>query len=250
MARFLTTSGTSYEIERIMIDAEKELVLISPFLKLSKTFFERLQDATRKGVKVTIIFGKDKLNTSEEKQIKKLGNIKLYFLKNLHAKCYFNENDMVITSMNMFEFSEKNNREMGVFINKEQDLSVFNQAIVEVKSIIDNSEKLFSTEKNVDQSGKFVQESPQLQHVSQYQSNNNYGACIRCARKIPFDPFRPLCSECFNTWSQFGNVDYIENCCHSCGIQSDASFAKPLCNSCFQQLPKGVKVALNNAYNY
>ena len=65
---------------------------------------------------------------------------KLYYYHNLHAKCYFNDSEMVITSMNMYEFSEKNNREMGIYINKSNDNSTFLDAFQETKSIIDNSE--------------------------------------------------------------------------------------------------------------
>ena len=52
MADFLTTNGTSSEIENIIIDAKKELTLVSPYLKLSKTFYERLRDADQRGVKI------------------------------------------------------------------------------------------------------------------------------------------------------------------------------------------------------
>ena len=39
-------------------------------------------------------------------------HVHLYFSKNLHAKCYLNEKKMIITSMNLYEFSQVNNREM------------------------------------------------------------------------------------------------------------------------------------------
>lgn len=44
MAEFLTTNGTSYHIENIIIGAEEKLVLVSPYLQISKTFYERLKD--------------------------------------------------------------------------------------------------------------------------------------------------------------------------------------------------------------
>ncbi len=57
MAEFLTTHGTAFQIENVIAGARKRLTLVSPFIKLSKTLAERLQDAARRGVKITIVFG-------------------------------------------------------------------------------------------------------------------------------------------------------------------------------------------------
>ncbi len=117
MADFLTTSGTSHHIENIIMDAKAKLVLVSPYLKLSKTFFERLKDASGKGVSIKIVYGKDELKPNERNSLAELKNAELFYFQNLHAKCFFNESKMVITSMNMYEFSEKTNREMGILID-------------------------------------------------------------------------------------------------------------------------------------
>ena len=114
MAKFLTTSGVSYQVELIIKEAKKKLVLISPYVQISKVLLERLQNASDKGVQIILIYGKDELKPVEKKQLNSIENLKLYYYQNLHAKCYFNEKTMVITSMNLYEFSDKHNREMGV----------------------------------------------------------------------------------------------------------------------------------------
>jgi hypothetical protein len=38
MAEFLTTTGISHKIENIILNAKKNLILVSPYLKISKTF--------------------------------------------------------------------------------------------------------------------------------------------------------------------------------------------------------------------
>jgi hypothetical protein len=108
MAEFLTTNGTSLQIENIIIDAKTKLILVSPYLQLSKTLYERLKDASNRNVVIKIIYGKDELKPNEKNSLAELKNVEIYFFENLHAKCYFNETKMVITSMNMYEFSEKN----------------------------------------------------------------------------------------------------------------------------------------------
>mgnify|MGYP007072815678 CR=1 FL=1 len=43
---------------------------------------------------------------------------------------------MIITSMNMYEFSEKNNREMGILIEANSDKQIYDKAVVEAESIL------------------------------------------------------------------------------------------------------------------
>src|SRR5690606_27510368 len=105
MAEFLTTSGISHQIEDIIIDADSKLILVSPFLQLSKNLLQRLKEASGNKVNIKIIYGKDELKQSEKDSLSEINNLEIYFLENLHAKCYLNEKKMVITSMNMYEFS-------------------------------------------------------------------------------------------------------------------------------------------------
>jgi len=135
MAEFLTTVETSSNIEKIIKKSNSDLTLVTPFLKLSKNIVERVIDAEDRGVKITLIYGKNELSITEKEKLHKLNNIEVYFYKDLHAKCYHNENTMIITSMNLYEFSERNNREMGILLNKRGDYKVFNDAIDEIKSI-------------------------------------------------------------------------------------------------------------------
>lgn len=125
MAEFLTTRGISHHIEDLIIKCKTKLVLVSPYLKLSQLFYQRLKDAATRGVRITIVYGKKELKPEEEGRLAELQNIQVYYFKDLHAKCYFNETKMVITSMNMYEFSEINNREMGVLIDRATDKKLF-----------------------------------------------------------------------------------------------------------------------------
>jgi hypothetical protein len=136
MPQFLTTAGTSHIIEDIIIKAKSELVLITPYLKLSRILFERLTDANHRGVRIQLVYGKSELQPSERQQLNALTNIELLFLSNLHAKCYFNESTLIVSSMNLYEFSEKNNREMGIVLTRRDDVDCFADALAEAHSII------------------------------------------------------------------------------------------------------------------
>jgi hypothetical protein len=136
MAEFLRTSGISYQIEDIIINAKEKLIIISPYLKLTDNLFERLKEKDSENIELIFIYGKSELNENEKRKLHSLKNLSLYYYKNLHAKCYFNESKMLITSMNLHEFSERNNREMGIFVEKQVDSSIFENAEQESFSII------------------------------------------------------------------------------------------------------------------
>ncbi|KAB2810021.1 phospholipase D-like domain-containing protein [Phaeocystidibacter luteus] len=228
MASFLTTNGTSYQIEHIITHAEQTLTLVSPYLQISKTFLERLKDAAAHKVKIQIVFGKDELKPNERNSLAQISNLELYYFENLHAKCYFNEKAMVLTSMNMYEFSEKNNREMGVFISSAEDSELYKAAVREARSIIQHSEsiELFKTKRKLNTS-------------SDSQNNKSKkpkrGYCIRCEDRIPYNIDKPYCIDCFNSWSRYANRDYEETACHSCGEFEFTTMDKPICYPCYKK---------------
>jgi phosphatidylserine/phosphatidylglycerophosphate/cardiolipin synthase-like enzyme len=228
MAEFLTTNGTSYHIENIIIDANTELVLVSPYLQISKTFFERLKDACNRRVKIKIIYGKDDLRPNEKALIAELRGVELFYFENLHAKCYYNEKSMVITSMNMYQFSEKTNREMGIFIDADNDRSLFHKATLEVKSILQSAERIVFKNSFSKPEKFFDGQSPFRKSMVMY------GYCIRCEHSIPYDPTAPYCYNCYQTWTNFQNPFYEENVCHKCGNDESATMARPRCYPCYK----------------
>lgn len=88
-----------------------------------------------------LIYGKTELSSNEKMKITSLENVEVYFCKNLHAKCYHNEETLIISSMNLCEFSERNNREMGMLIEKSRDSDIFNETLCEIESIKNASVK-------------------------------------------------------------------------------------------------------------
>jgi len=220
----LTTTGTSHYVENIIIGAEKKLVLVSPYLQISKNLYERLNDASARGVIIKIIYGKDELKPNEKNSLAELKNLELLFFENLHAKCYFNEKEMVIISMNMYEFSEKTNRKMGIYLTKMNDKNIFNDAVKETLSIIQSSEiiQLSKTKRKLFQNKK-----------ENKNKKPERGYCIRCEERTPYNVEKPYCKNCYNVWSQFENYEYEEDFCHSCGEFRVTSMVKPECYECF-----------------
>jgi len=141
MPKYLRTSGITAGVEELIREARERLYIISPYLKLSDNIKELLNDKEREKTEVRIIFGKQELNPSEMTYLQNLAYVRLYFSKNLHAKCYLNEKKMIISSMNLYEFSQQNNREMGILIERhiEADKQVYEDAWRDIESILNNA---------------------------------------------------------------------------------------------------------------
>ncbi len=143
MATFLNTRKAVAALEDLMKHAEEKLILISPYLKLSKDFKELLTYRNGKDKITTVIFGKQELKPDEMKFLESLRFVILKFNEDLHAKCYVNDKKMIITSLNLYEFSMANNKEMGVLVDLDDpnDKELYDAAFEEIKFIEDTSQK-------------------------------------------------------------------------------------------------------------
>lgn len=142
MAKFLNTSATNYYLEELIKNSSERLILISPYLKLNDKIKELLEDKNRLKIDIRIVYGKSELQPEEINWLNKLSFVRTSFCKNLHAKCYFNEESCIITSLNLYEFSQVNNNEMGVFISRNEDLEIYKDAYEEAQRIIRISEEV------------------------------------------------------------------------------------------------------------
>jgi len=141
MARFLNTSATTYYLEELVGNARERLILISPYLRFNDRIRELIEDKDRLKIDTRIIYGKSELHRGEEVWLESLDFVRCSFCKNLHAKCYLNETQAIITSMNLYEFSQINNNEMGVLLDRGDDAEAFNGAYAEARRLIRVSEE-------------------------------------------------------------------------------------------------------------
>ncbi len=163
MAKFLNTSATNYFLEELIKTAKDRLILISPFLKLNDRIKELIEDKNRLKIDVRIIYGKNELQNDEIAWLSELTFIRTSFCKNLHAKCYFNEESCIITSLNLYEFSQVNNNEMGVAVSRSEDSELYREAYDEAQRIIRISDEVrISLEKITPESKKDGKKSSEV----------------------------------------------------------------------------------------
>lgn len=221
MAEFLTTKGIQSNIEAIITEAKKKIVLVSPFIKLSDYYLDCLTRAAERGVTIIIIYGKSEMNSTVATRISDIKNIEVHYFEHLHAKCYLNESKMVITSMNLYDASEKN-REMGVLVHRNVDADLFQKAVEEVQLILKSPQ---TVRQEVVTTEEWFE--------AEVDEEDLMGCCIRCGTDIEYDTDRPFCSNCYSKWAEHENPFYTERYCHSCGEKRSTSKEKPECYDCY-----------------
>ncbi len=257
MARFLTGNNLNAEIENIFRDAASMLILISPFIKLHDRYkASLLSHKENDKLAMIVIFGKNEENLSRSMSLddlnffKQFPNIEIKYEKRLHAKYYANEFAAIITSMNLYSFSQDNNIEVGVlaeyslFGNNSLDADAekyFSEVINLSEPIFKKSpqyentllglKKKYSQSKiEIDKIADFFSDRPDKNNVvkNNVQNQKQTGFCIRTAASIPFNKDKPLSPDAYKQWNK--NPNNPENFCHFSGERSngETSVAKPI----------------------
>ena len=224
MGEFLTTAGVSHRLEQIIKNANEDLILISPYFNVNRRVKELLEHKDRENINIRVVCRKSKLPKSENNWFNSLASVHTVFRKNLHAKCYLNENEALLTSMNLYEFSQINNDEMGIFITRTEEPDLY-------KSIYEESVRLATKRESVGGAADARNAGGTTQTMQS-------GFCIRCNDNIPIEQAKPYCESCFASWNQYENRKFAENYCHTCGERHSTSFARPECRPCYSQTAK------------
>jgi hypothetical protein len=235
MAKFLDTTGISYHLEQLIKNSSDQLILISPYLKMNNRIKELIDDKDRLKIDIRVIYGKGDLLPDESSWFKSKSSIRTSFCKNLHAKCYMNEKEALITSMNLYDFSQANNNEMGIYVIKSEDLELYESINTEVKRLIRFSEPVqVFVERVVPKEMPAKLAKVQINKANKGTSIPTNGFCIRCKADIRLDPKHPLCKECYGVWKQYENPNFEEKHCHICGKLNKSTLLKPTCYDCYK----------------
>jgi RNA polymerase-binding transcription factor DksA len=122
MAEFLTDTKLDDKLTDIIWNAKKELIILSPFIRLDdyckNVVFKKLKNNPE--LEIIIVFGKNEgetqrsLTPADLDIFKEYCNITIIYCKNLHAKFYANEDEALLTSLNLLGKSMTENVEYGI----------------------------------------------------------------------------------------------------------------------------------------
>ncbi|MEQ9285369.1 MAG: hypothetical protein RIG77_00585 [Cyclobacteriaceae bacterium] len=115
---FIQPAEISGKIMTLIDQAKVEVILISPYNKFAywKKLTQRIDKAKRRGIKIKWYIRKNVDNNVE--QIREIG-IEPIEIENLHCKIYLNEQNAVVTSMNLHEYSDTSSIDIGYLITQE-----------------------------------------------------------------------------------------------------------------------------------
>ena len=228
MAEFLTRKGIVYYLDKIIEEANRELVLISPYIKADDETKNLLKAKTR-ATTIHVIYGKKELKPAEKSFLDSLG-IATSFLKNLHAKCYLNENEALLTSMNLYQFSQEHNDEMGILVSRQVDAELYEAIHTQAMRWKTASSEVESVTTGQVNSAP-TKARKRSNRTQPHKPKDGY--CIRCKAVVAANPEQPYCKRCYASWKRFENESYEEKHCHTCGSKHAATLIKPLCRACY-----------------
>ena len=208
MAQILTTKEQAAAIERVIRKAENEIYLISYSIKIEDAYIKRIKHAAERNVKIKVIYG-ESLKKETEKALKEIPNIEIRQLTGLHAKVFANTLECIIGSMNLYDYSEHNNTELGCLLTIKDDKDAFEDALSHCKEIHSDATLIWPLE--------VVDNSTKEKTVFK----KNIGYCIRTGAEIPFNIEKPMSYEAFKSWNKYGDKNHPEKFCHFSGEPSD-----------------------------
>ena len=149
MAKFLNTTGVSYHLEELIKNTQDRLILISPYLQFHKRIKDHLHNLNIQKKDIRIVYRENKLQVEESNWLEDQIGVRTSILNSLHAKCYINESEAIVTSMNLYSFSQQNNDEMGILVKKSENPELYNEIYNEAKRILTVSEEIRVSVKKV-----------------------------------------------------------------------------------------------------
>lgn len=249
----LNQSGTRERLESLINQAEKYIILVSPYVTLDKlrSLVRPLQVALANDVQVKLVFrkrdvssgGNDVLASETIGQLREAG-MELRVLKDLHAKIYLSEKGAILTSLNLLESSFNNSIEIGTWFAASNP--AYQKVVEFLKREIHPTSELISSlpepEAPATKKQRRKRESVKAELPSREAANEgseNDGSCIGCATGIEFNPERPLCSDCYKAWKKNKDPEWQGEFCQLCGTDSEKiSFSKPLCRDCYKDIAR------------
>ena len=158
---FLTGKPLSDTIYDTLFKAEKELIIISPYIQLGDYLKDNVFKQLLNNTKLHILIGFGKNTSNGEENCKRedieyfLGfpNITMVYIPQLHGQYYANEKQSVITSMNLLDYSLVNKVEFGVLAEKAlTDLvnknNFFETSKNTIMSVLDSGYTIFAKRPN------------------------------------------------------------------------------------------------------
>ncbi|KQC30226.1 phospholipase D family protein [Flagellimonas eckloniae] len=278
MAKFIKGNQLNAELERIFDEAEQQLIIVSPYIKLHARILDVLKSKKQNDkLRIVIIFGKNEDNIANSFRkndfefLKDFPNIEIRYESRLHAKYYANESSALLSSMNLYDYSQNNNIEFGILTKvtlfgeltgnffsdtlDEEAFKYFEQVAINSECLYKRTpeydeslmglKRKYTESHTEDQLSELLNSSVQTQ--SPYKSigtkKKKHGYCIRTGVEIPFNSEKPFCDKAYKSWLRYKDKSYQEKYCHYSGEESngETSFSRPILRKNWHQAKSKIR---------
>lgn len=211
---FITGNALNMALETLFEKAERHLVLISPYINLHDRYASVLKSKLQNDkLAIVLVFGKNEDDPSRSMRKADLDffaqfpNVQIRYEPRLHAKYYASDHLAIITSMNLYRYSQDHNIEAGVLIesitigadlaNKAMGRTDMDTAAAEYfDRVIDQAELIYRKEPRYESAmlglaKKYVGSDVTLDRVAEFFTNEKaFSKPLRTAQsaKAPAEP--------------------------------------------------------------
>ena len=229
----LTAGQIGSKIIEIIKEAEIYCLLITPYFEIWHHLEDHLKTALVKNKRMAFFFRYDQKQEAKYKErindFHNKYNFDIISINNLHAKIYLNEKEALITSMNLYDYSQLNNYEIGVLIKN--------------IDVIENKIEKYIIE-NIYNNGKIDELTLKGNHYKLFEEKlfleKDVRFCVHCGKPIKHIDKNLYCNECHKLIMQtkkFTPDNFMY--CNICGIEVNDK--RSLCSICYKKV-KVVKI--------
>jgi hypothetical protein len=128
------------KISTLIAEAQQKFYVISPYIDISewKKIIINLERAIQRGVEIKVFFRE--MKEKDFRVLNQLG-IRLHQINGLHTKLYFNESEVIVSSMNLYEFSDLHSIDIALHFNEQKDYNKLFDYFQKYISINDSNER-------------------------------------------------------------------------------------------------------------
>ena len=237
MYKVVTEADTYSYVRKLVSEAKRFVVIISPYVNLEyikelvslkplsvfmqiyclnpdkHTYLKEYQRIELESYLSEISLYKNckklRIYTIDDKLLD--GGVQLYY-NIFHCKCYFNEYEFCVSSMNLSSFFDR--PELGISFSRLDDSSEYDRLMQWYCG---------------DFCYKILGESQSEEFLM---LPGTFGACNNCGKLIKFDRRHPYCSECVKLKKNYG----MKNYCHYCGNEFSYATVLSIHQRCYRNL--------------
>ena len=241
--RIYTDNDITGQVVRVIREARENLAIVSPYVENVPHVEQAIVEAKEYGATITAFVRKDGdveggNNGKTALEWFRLNDIEIVGVPHLHAKFYMNENEAVVTSMNLLKSSWLGSLELGIVVTGD----AHRQLVEYLKTLrrVSGAPELPTKPSFFNKLRKPRAKAAQKKSTKKTTAAVAEGYCIRCG-----DPLsnaeakakKTLCRNDYLAWAEYKNEEYPEKFCTTCGKSRKTSFLYPQCRPCFDENP-------------